>query len=249
MAKQTGILKLKGTLDGLNFYTQNGKQIVRKAGGGFNGKAIRNKASMSMVRENSIEFGHCSKVNKVFRTALMPFYKGQRMLPFHRRLMTLFTDLKDLDEISVRGQRVVDKGVQTEAGKDLLSGFNYMPNCNPKDRLPFDMKYDSQAHRLRITDLDAKHIRFPEGASQIQLQFGVLDFNFSTLQYVLYLSESIALDIDSPIATIEFPVQLPQETQGTLLAVLGIRFFLNGNEGFLALNGAESSGFCLIDVG
>lgn len=75
VAKQTGIIPLVGALNGINFYYLNGKAIARKAGGGFNGKAIKTKVSMQRVRENASEFGLCSDVNKAFRTALMPFYK------------------------------------------------------------------------------------------------------------------------------------------------------------------------------
>ena len=71
MAKQKGIIPLVGTIGGVNFYYLNGQPIARRAGGGFNGKAIKTKASMHRVRENASEFGHCSKVNKVFRHALV----------------------------------------------------------------------------------------------------------------------------------------------------------------------------------
>ncbi|WP_458626754.1 hypothetical protein [Winogradskyella sp. PC D3.3] len=76
MAQQTGIIPLVGTLNGINFYYLNGKPIARKAGGGFTRKAIKRKASMQRVCENANEFEHCSAVNKAFRLALTPFYKG-----------------------------------------------------------------------------------------------------------------------------------------------------------------------------
>lgn len=40
------------------------------AGGGFNVKAIKTKASMQRVHGNGSEFGHCSQVDKAFRMAL-----------------------------------------------------------------------------------------------------------------------------------------------------------------------------------
>ena len=80
MAQQKGIIPLVGTLGGINFYYLNGKAVARTAGGGFNGKAIKTKASMQRVRENVSEFGHCSEVNKAFRQALRPF---TRPIPLH----------------------------------------------------------------------------------------------------------------------------------------------------------------------
>src|SRR5690606_6194299 len=97
-----------------------GKQVARAAGGGFNGDAIRTKASMQRVRENGSEFGHCSKANKLFRRATHEFYEHYKFAGMHGHLMRLFTQLKDLDSISARGQRQVSVGVQTDAGNSLL---------------------------------------------------------------------------------------------------------------------------------
>ena len=247
MAKQAGILKINGSLDGLNFYMLNGKHIVRKAGGGFTRKAIKTKASMRSVRESNNEFGHCSKVNKAFRTALFAFHTGHQVLPFHHKLMPFFYKLKDLDEVHTRGQRTVGTGIMTEAGRSLLFDFNYTPHCDPKEKLPFEMRYDSQEHRLNITDLDPTDVSFPKGASRLQLQFGVLDFNFETLKHALYLSESRVYDAGSSITSPELRVNITEAIQGTLLPVLGIRFYMGANERFLALKGVEGSGFCLMD--
>ena len=74
MARQKGLFKVTGTLGNVNFYVVNGVGYARKAGGGFNGKAIKTKASMRRVRENASEFGHCSSVKKAFRIALLPIF-------------------------------------------------------------------------------------------------------------------------------------------------------------------------------
>ncbi|GAA4243219.1 hypothetical protein GCM10022292_17010 [Winogradskyella damuponensis] len=99
VAQQRGIIPLIGTLNGINFYYLNGKPIARKAGGGFTRKAIQTKSSMQHVRENATEFGHCSVVNKAFRSVLGLFYKGYKFTHFHSRLMGLFTRLKVLDTV------------------------------------------------------------------------------------------------------------------------------------------------------
>ena len=52
MATQKGIISLTGTLGDINFYFRKGKAVARKAGGGFNGKAIKTKPSMVWIREN-----------------------------------------------------------------------------------------------------------------------------------------------------------------------------------------------------
>jgi hypothetical protein len=74
MAKQKSIIPLSGTLDGINFYIRKGTAVARKAGGGFNGKAIKNSPKMARVKENNTEFGHYSFVEKVFKDSLITVF-------------------------------------------------------------------------------------------------------------------------------------------------------------------------------
>lgn len=127
MAKQHGILKLSGTLDGLNFYTLNGQDVVRRAGGGFTGKAIRTKASMEQVRLNMSEFGHVSGVNKVLRHALRPLFGGYRDGTLAARLQTALSAVKNCDPEGTKGNRTVMAGLATAEGRKALRDFAFTP--------------------------------------------------------------------------------------------------------------------------
>ncbi|HAT64180.1 MAG TPA: hypothetical protein DCS66_06200 [Flavobacteriaceae bacterium] len=243
MAKQKGIIPLVGTLGGLNFYYLNGKPVVRVAGGGFNGKAIKTKASMQRVRENSSEFGHCSRVNKAFRMALKPFYAGHRFTFLHSRLMGLFTQLKDLDTVHERGRRVVAEGVATAEGHSLLKGFGYTPDCALQKVLPFGMVYDGTTHTFTVTDFAIKRVGFVAGATHVKLTFGVLGFDFDTLDYGLYLDTPLVLDRQAVDTALQFEVVVPPDAPGLLLGVFGVRFYQEVDGTLYGLKGAESVGF------
>src|SRR5215217_7087423 len=103
MAKQVGIVPFVGTLNGINFYMRKGKPVARRAGGGFTGDAIKKDPSMVRVRENNTEFGHCSRVKKLFKDSLFPFLGKQRNEELQGRLIQLFIKIKDADLISERG--------------------------------------------------------------------------------------------------------------------------------------------------
>lgn len=225
MAKQKGILPLVGTLGGINFYYLNGKPVARKSGGGFNGKAIKTKASMQRVRENGREFGHCSGVNKVFRQALRPFYIGYTFTHFHSRLMGLFTTLKDLDLIHERGDRAVAMGINTAEGALLLKQFHYTPDCDVRQVVPFNFTVAANTFALSISEFDGKRIKFIAGATHIKLMYGVLDFNFGTLAFDLHLATPVVLDKDANISNVLLtPNSLPLGI-GMPLSVLGVRFY------------------------
>ena len=248
MAKQKGILPLVGTLGGVNFYYLNGKAVARKAGGGFNGKAIKSKASMQRVRENGSEFGHCSRVNKVFRQALQPFYSGYTFTHFHSRLMTLFTRLKTLDSTSARGERRVGLGVGTATGAQLLCDFEYTPDCRLHTVLPFPFSMDWGTYTFSISDFDVTQVVFSPGATHLVLQFGVLDFDFDTLAYHLHLADAVVLSKTFSDTSIHMtPTTFPNGS-GTVLAVCGVRYYQEVGGVKYLLNSKNSVGFEVVGV-
>ncbi|QDO94431.1 hypothetical protein FNB79_10805 [Formosa sediminum] len=246
MAKQKGILPIVGTIGGFNFYYLDGKPVVRVAGGGFNGEAIKTQARMQRVRENGSEFGHCSQVNKVFRQALYPFYAGHKFRAFHSRLMRLFTSLKALDTTSVRGERQVVVGVNTTAGTQLLCDFEYTPDCPLQTVFPVSLSMDWGTYTLTLTPVNASAIRFSPGATHMALQFGVLDFNFNTLDYQMYLADAVMLSKTSHTSTIHLtPNSIPHAT-ATQLAICGVRFYQDVAGELVLLNGRETVGFGVV---
>lgn len=249
MAKQKGIIPLVGTIGGINFYYLNGKPIARMAGGGFNAKAIKTKESMQRVRENGSEFGHCSRVNKVFRRALLPFYDNHKFTFFHSRLMTLFTGLKVLDAVNTRGQRRVAKGLDAVEGKRALMNFNYTPDCQPQLVLPFSYSMDWPTTTFSIPRFDIQPVRFISGATHIAIQFGVLDFNFETFAYQLHLASRLVLaknDINTSLSLT--PTSLPTGL-GVQLAVLGIRYYQEIDGVMYLLNAQDGVGIGVVGIG
>ncbi|RXJ51512.1 hypothetical protein [Gelidibacter gilvus] len=225
MAKQKGIIPLVGTIEGINFYYLYGKPVARKAGGGFNGSAIKTKKSMQRVRENGSEFGDCSRVNKMYRQALRPFYNNHKFTFFHSRLMTLFTGLKALDTENLRGERLVGKGVATDVGKQMLRNFNYTPDCVIGQVLPFEFNIDWTTYTLQFSKFSMDRVSFISGATHVALQFGVLDFNFETMDYQLHMAAPLMLPKDFAGTHLSMmPSTLPSGL-GIQLAVLGIRYF------------------------
>ncbi|MFC0604916.1 hypothetical protein [Winogradskyella pulchriflava] len=225
----------------------NGKPIARKAGGGFNGKAIKTKASMQRVRENASEFGHCSGVNKAFRAGLQAFYKGYTFTHFHSRLMGLFTRLKDLDTTNKRVERRVAQGIAHADGLTLVQHFNYTPACQVRQVLPFAFAIDSTTYTLTITDFDIAQVGFVEGATHIALTYGVLDFDFENLDWQLHLAPPLVIDRNYAASTVSLvPDTLPSGL-GRLLCVLGVRFYQDVDGALYGLNAKDSVGISVLE--
>lgn len=248
MAKQKGILPLVGSIGGINFYYLNGKAVAREGGGGFTSESVKTKPSMQRVRENGSEFGHCSRVNKEFRKALLAVHNYAKLTFFHRRLMTLFTGLKDLDTVNKRGERRVAKGLESAAGKKMLQGFTYTPDCIPLNAFPFAYSLDWNTATLLFPEVTAEHVIFIKGATHLSLQFGVLDFNFETFEYDLQLAPPLLLVRDFSETSLSLSASNLPASIGTQIAVLGIRYYQEVEGQLYVLNAKNGVGIGVLDV-
>ncbi|MCY0968420.1 hypothetical protein [Chryseobacterium wangxinyae] len=124
MATYESLIKLKGSLDDLVFYNLNGKNVVRKKSG-FNKNSFKKSASYEKVRQNSSEFGHCSKIGKTIRHCLDFYIKKSEDPLLYQKFAKVMTEIKDLDIVSEKGKRSVKKGLETELGYQLLKKFQF----------------------------------------------------------------------------------------------------------------------------
>lgn len=124
MATYESVIKITGAVGDLVFYNLNGKNVVRKKSG-FNKTAFKKNPSYEKVRQNSSEFGHCSKVGKIIRVSLDFYIKKAGDPLLYQKFAKLMTEIKDLDTVSERGKRTVENGLQTEIGKKLLRQFQF----------------------------------------------------------------------------------------------------------------------------
>lgn len=124
MATYESLIKINGAVGDLVFYTLNGKNVVRKKSG-FNKTAFKKSPAYEKVRQNSSEFGHCSKIGKIIRQVLDQYIKQADEPLLYQKFAKLMTEIKDLDEVSERGKRTVENGIITEKGKLLLRKFQF----------------------------------------------------------------------------------------------------------------------------
>nr|WP_315028053.1 hypothetical protein [uncultured Chryseobacterium sp.] len=124
MATYESLIKIKGAVGDLVFYNLNGKNVVRKKSG-FNKNAFKKSPSYEKVRQNSSEFGHCSKMGKMIRNSLTSYIKAAEDPLLYQKFAKLMTEIKDLDIVSERGKRTVENGLKTDEGRKLLKSFQW----------------------------------------------------------------------------------------------------------------------------
>jgi hypothetical protein len=124
MATYESLIKIKGSVGDLVFYSLNGKNVVRKKSG-FNKTAFKKSPSYEKVRQNSSEFGHCSKAGKTIRSCIENYIRECDEPLLYQRFAKLMTTIKDLDRVSEKGKRTVQNGLLTEQGQRLLKEFKF----------------------------------------------------------------------------------------------------------------------------
>ncbi len=167
MAKYKTPIEINGTLGDLVYYTLNGVNVVRRKSG-FNTQSYQQKESYEAVRQNSSEFGHCSKAGKTLREALKEYLSHANDKYLYQKVARLMTTLKDLDQTQGKGKRRVYNGITTQMGKAALRKFQFgeIP-CIP------------QAITLS-TDLFETYILLPYSTFYDSLEIVVLNANFDT---------------------------------------------------------------------
>jgi len=246
MATYRGIIFIKGTIGGINFYDRLGKPTLREGGGGFTREAIKNSPRMVRVRENNDEFSGASRTNKYFKQSIRPFTIGYKDNTLHSRLMQLFTKIKDADQVSKRGERQVSLGMTTDTGKHLLQHFVFTPNR--PDLFPCDYAFDWDSLTLHVAGFQAHPADFPKEASYMEVLLGLVRFDFETKSYTQVVEAPLILERDSMGDAFSMSVSALPSGTGTVFAMARVAFYqmVNG-EGYL-LSGGNAFGVQVVGI-
>ncbi|PXW17867.1 hypothetical protein C8D70_101192 [Chryseobacterium sp. CBTAP 102] len=156
MATYESVIKITGAVGDLVFYTLNGKNVVRKKSG-FNKAAFKKNPSYEKVRQNSSEFGHCSRMGKIIRKSLEVYIKEAGDPLLYQKFAKVMTIIKDLDTLSERGKRTVENGLKTEEGRKILREFqwgainNLSDGVTMKDHVLYKNDHCTSDHGVILT--------------------------------------------------------------------------------------------------
>lgn len=229
MARITGPFKITGTIAGINYYMDEGENRARKAGGGFNGEAIKTKDSMIRVRENASEFGHCAAVKSKFIRALNPYLFKLKGRKLHSAMTSLFVQIKNLDPISSRGMRTVSKGLTTTDGRNLLLTYSYPERFTFSNGLGNRFSVDMDSYICSCADFDVRNVPFPEFATHVGLLFSVVVMDFDAIKAHTFLAAEHYISRHEANHSIALhPVTSPNG-DGVRIAVMGVRFYQEVN--------------------
>lgn len=234
MGKLTGIIKFKGTFDGLTFYkSQDGYLVKTKSG--VSKSRIMNDPAFVRTRENLNEFALNARSGKALRQSISPLLHRAKDSKLSSRMQKLMNDIKNYDGSSTRGERQVHLGLNSPEGKQLLKGFDFNLNAPLSSVLHAPFSVDLTTGVLNMPDFcPQEQLGVPTGGTQVSFCSAFVDLDFETGVFDSRFSQPSILLLDNSISTVVLtPEAVPSGT--------GTRFHLLLIEFFQEVNGAQYS--------
>ncbi|HLW32162.1 MAG: hypothetical protein WBA61_08805 [Aequorivita sp.] len=248
MAKQAGIIKLKGTIDDISFYKSADGHLAR-AKGGVDKNKILHSASFARTRENMSEFGRAGQGGKLLREAVRPLMQFSKDRLLTSRLTTKLLAIVKSDPVNARGMRDLQEG-----NFNLLKGFDF--NINAKLGTTFHGKFLPDFDRVTgeaTIDLAAfkatERIVSPLGATHYNLAMGVAELDFVEEAFVYDEMKMGILPYDNSdvLATTLTASVSPGSPFHTVL-VFGIEFYQEVNGEMYSLRDGAFNALRIVHV-
>jgi hypothetical protein len=230
MARQKGIIKLKGTIGGITFYKTSQDGHLAREKGGIEKSRIESDPAFQRTRENGSEFGRAGKAGKLLRTSLRALLLNSADGRMVSRLTKEMVKVIQADLVSERGLRNVIDG---EA--ELLLGFEfnirgklgtslYAPYTSAIDRVTGEITVDVPPF------VPVNMIAAPSGTTHYKIISAGAEIDFEAETFIEAHSETAILPWDA-VATVAV-AQTNQVTAAStkpLFLALGIEFYQEVN--------------------
>lgn len=248
MARQKGIIKLKGKIGDLSFYKTQDGHLAREKGG-VDAERIQNDPAFVRTRENGAEFGSSATAGKALRTALFAMLQTASDNRVVSRLTKVMTDIKNLDITSPRGERNVGVAIATPQAKALLKNFNFNKRAILDSILFQTYTVNIGTGVITINGLEpVNHLNFPAGATHVTFKGAWLKLDFATGIYDLQPSNAVNLPIDgTPTNVVLTPAGVPAGA-GTSIYLLQIEFFQEVNAVQYSLKNGAHNALSIVEV-
>lgn len=248
MARQSGIIKIDGTIGGMTFYqTKDGHLVKEKSS--ISPERIANDPAFVRTRENGAEFANSASCGKHLRTVLRSMMLSAADGRVTSRLTRVMTSIKNMDATSVRGARNVGVGIAVTGAAAKLKGFNFNVNALIGTVLFKPYTVTTSSGNIAINNLvPVNDIAYPDGATHVSLSCGFAIVDFATGTSAIEFSPKTNLAIDGTSTSVSLtPAATPSGT-GTKIFLLKIEFFQAINSVQYPLNSGQYNALAIVEV-
>jgi hypothetical protein len=242
MARQTGLIKIKGTLDNVNFYKTKDGDLARMKTS-VDGTRIANDPAFERTRENNQEFGNAAQAGKLMRDALRPIALNATDGRMVSRLTQLMAQIKNMDVDSPRGQRTVSNGIVDPNAVLKLKGVDFNKQALMSSILFKPYSVDTTTGEITINGLNpVTDVVIPQGATHLELSGAFATIDFLTGENEMISTGVVSLAIDSTLTDVALTPDGVPTGPGVKFYLLKVAFYQLVNGVMYSLkNGAYNS--------
>ena len=248
MAKQKGIIKLKGTIGDITFYKTQDGYLAREKGG-IEASRIANDPNFQRTRENGEEFGTAGKAGKMLRTSIRSLLQNISDSRMVGRLTQEMVKVIQADITSLRGKRNVIDG---EA--ELLEGFEFNIRSKLGTTLfaPFTAVIDRVAGTLIVnipSFIPFNMVAAPSGSTHFKITSAGAAVDFENETFEVDTNETAQLPWDMvATAVINLANAVTANSTNPLFLALGIEFYQDVNGVKYPLKNGSYNALALVRV-
>ena len=249
MAKQKGLIKIKGTIGNLSFYTTRHGDVVRTKWGPDK-ETRKNNPAFAAADRNSTEFGGCSASGKVFRQTVAELIGGISDIDLNTRVNSLMIAVKNLDKKSEHGKRNVGTALLNPQAIHLFEGFNFNKDAPLDSILKAPYVVDKGTGRITISRIAEKGaVKFPKGASHVCFSGGWARIDFIMKKAELKTSEVKLLPRNTEQRSIILKPKKVPKIKGRDFFILKIGFLQDQGGKLYVLGDRKYNSAAVVGVG
>jgi hypothetical protein len=248
MARQKGIIKLKGTIGDVSFYKSKDGYLAREKGG-VDGDRIKNDPAFQRTRENGSEFGRAGAAGKVLRNALRLLLQNASDAKVTSRLTKQMLQVIKSDGTNARGERTIALG-----DVSYIQGFEF--NINGKLGSTLYAAFQAAINRgtgactVTIPQfVPANTVAYPTGATHMRFLVGVAAIDFETEAFEFSQAASADLVIgQAPVNQLDLAVNVSANSELDIFLVLGIDFMQEVNGAMYPLKNGSYNPLAIVAI-
>ncbi|WBL43567.1 hypothetical protein PBT90_02525 [Algoriphagus halophytocola] len=239
MAKQTGIITLKGPVGRLSFYKTKDGYLAREKGG-VEKSRIMNDPRFARTRENIREFTDNATSSKLLRDALRPVISQIGDKRLNLRITQSMMQVLKSDLLNVRGERRVKDG-----DWNLIKDMEMNASSSLGSTLFFELGLNdtAAAWEVSLPAFNAQDmIAIPSGASHYKITATGVGVDFDLGSRTVVSSGTGSISILAPVLPQTLTVDKTQLSGTHFVFVLSVEFvqMVNGSE-YSINNGAHNA--------
>lgn len=225
MAKQIGIMPVRGQMGGISFYTANGQKLAKQKSS-LDGNRVRYAPEFENSRRNNFEFSQASYASKLIRDSFAQIVHGNSDNIVSGRTTAACLLVVQSDQANPWGERLYSAGDQL-----LMDDYQFNGNCTFGSIAPVPNVFTIN-RTTGVISLDYAAfvpeliMQWPAGATHCAFTLMAGEMNFETLTAITAFTQSAYVPLDNTSTNLAaMTAAVSAASTDPIYAVAGVSFY------------------------